>query len=214
MKKKLFAAVLALVGCATLSAQAATNSTDETYVLQAYRANLLEIREARFVLRQSTYPRLRDFAQTVIEDDSLANVRLRSAARVAGVQFPDLVATERTISLMTDTEVDGTSTTTVTTTIVSDANPYGPAAPSAIALRTALAADGWRALNGLSGPDMAHQYWQNATIEDKQMLDLLNDEMANGSDTTLRALADKQAVVVKRHFDLALQHLDGTYSPK
>jgi hypothetical protein len=38
--------------------------------------------------------------------------------------------------------------------------------------------------------------------------------MRNGSDPTLRALADKQSVVVKRHFDLALQHLDGTYTPR
>ena len=214
MKKKLLAAVLALAGFTTLSAQAATNSTDETYVLQAYRANLLEIREARLVLRQSTYPRVREFAQMMIDDHSLANVELRSAARNAGVRFPDLVAAERTISFLTETNPDGTVTTVAMTTTVSDVNPYGPAAPTAIALRTALAADGWVSLIGLSGPDLVRAYWQNAAVEHKQSLDLLNDEMRSGSDPTLRALADKQAVVVKRHFDLALQHLDGTYTPR
>ena len=214
MKKKLLAAVLALAGFTTLSAQAATNSTDEIYVLQAYRANLLEIREARLVLRQSTYPRVREFAQMMIDDHSLANVELRSAARNAGVRFPDLVAAERTISFLTETNPDGTVTTVAMTATVSDINPYGPVAPTAIALRTALAADGWVSLIGLSGSDLGRAYWQNAAVEHKQSLDLLNDEMRNGSDPTLRALADKQSVVVKRHFDLALQRLDGTYTSR
>jgi len=214
MKKKLFVAILALVGCTTLSAQAATNSTDENYVLQAYRSNLLEIREARFVLRTSNGPRVREFAQMMIDDHSLANVELRSAARVAEVRFPDLVAAERTISYMTETNPDGSTTVSTTTTIVTEGNPYGPAAPTAIALQTALAANGWVALNGTAGPDLARQYWQDAVVEHRQMLDLLNDEMRNGSDRTLRALADQQSTVVRRHLDLALQHLDGTYSPR
>jgi predicted outer membrane protein len=213
MKKKLLAAVLALLGLTALSAQAATNSTDENYVLQAYRANLLEIREARVVLRESTYPHVREFAQMMIDDHSLANVELRSAARVARVEFPDLYAAQRTISLLTESNPDGTKSVSLIT-VTSDANPYGPSAPTAIALRTALAADGWVSLIGMSGPDLARQYWQNAAVEHKQMLDLLNDEMRNGSDPTLRALADRQATVVKRHFDLALQHLDGTYVPR
>jgi len=214
MMKTLLATTLALVGLTTLSAQAASNSTDENYVLQAYRSNLLEIREARFVLRNSTGPRVREFAQMMIDDHSLANVQLRSAARVAEVRFPDLVATERTISYMTDTNPDGSTTVSTTTTVVSEGNPYGPAAPTAIALQTSLAANGWVALNGTSGSDLARQYWQDAVVEDRQMLDLFNDEMRNGGDQTLRALADQQATVVKRHLDLALQHLDGTYAPR
>ena len=216
MKKKLLAAVLALLGFTALSAQAASNSTDENYVLQAYRANLLEIREARYVLRQSAYPHLRAFAQMMIDDHSLANVQLRSAARGAGIGFPDLAAAERTISFLTETNPDGSVTTVALTTVTPDANPYGPAAPTAIALRTSLAANGWVSLIGVSGPDLPRQYWQDAVVEHRQMLDLLADETRNGADPTLRALADKQSTVVQRHLNLAMQHLDGTfgiYSP-
>ena len=49
------------------------------------------------------------------------------------------------------------------------------------------------------------------TGQHRQMLDLLNDEMRNGTDPALRALADRQSTVVQRHLDLAMQHLDGTY---
>jgi predicted outer membrane protein len=214
MTNKLLALTLALVGFTTLSAQAASNTTDENYVLGAYRSNLLEIREARYVLRNSTYPRVREFAQMIIDDDSLANVELRSGARVAEVRFPDLVAAERTISWMTETNPDGSTSTVAITSVVTEGNPYGPSAPTAIALQTSLAAGGWVALYGTSGSDLARQYWQNVAVEDRQMLDVLNDEMRNGADPTLRALADRQSIAVHRHLDLALQHLDGTYSPR
>jgi len=210
MNKKLFAATLAFVGLTTLTVQAAPGTTDGNYVLQAYRANLLELREARFILRNSNAPGLRRYAQMMIDDHSIANVELRSAARSAGVRFPDLVAAERTISVMTGTNSDG-STVVATTTVVSNANPYGATAPTAIALRTSLAADGWVALNGSAGPDLGRRYWQDAVVEHRQMLNLLNDEMRHGADQTLRSLADQQSSVVQRHLDLALQHLDGTY---
>ena len=90
-------------------------------------------------------------------------------------------------------------------------NPYGPGTPTAIAWRTSLAADGWQLLGALSGPSLAHQYWQNAAIERYHMLNLLNDEVQNGNDATVRALASHLADVTRQELAIAQQHLDGTW---
>jgi len=208
--KKILIALVAFVAASTLSAQAMTNDTDQRFVIQAYRANLLQIREAREVERETTYPGLRAYAQKAIDDSSLANVKLRSAAHDSGIEFPDLANADETISVMTSTASDGTVQTVMTTTVTSE-NPYGPSEPSSIAWRTSLAADGWLALSTETGPSLAQQYWQNATIERYHMLTLLNDEMSNGSDQTLRALASQLSDVTQHELAIAQQHIDGTW---
>ena len=210
--KKLIAALVAFAAATTLSARAMTNDADQRFVVQAYRANLLQIREAREVERESMYPGLREYAQRAIDDASVANVKLRSAAHDAGIEFPDLAYADEAISVMTSTAPDGT-VQSVTTTTVTSQNPYGPSEPSAIAWRTSLAADGWQALSSETGPSLAQQYWHNATIERYHMLNLLNDEMANGSDPTLRTLASQLSDVMQHELAIAEQHLDGTWVP-
>ena len=211
--KKIIVALVAFVAASTLSARAMTNDTDHRFVIETYRANLLQIREAREVERNATKPGLREYAQRAIDDASVANVKLRSAGHVAGVDFPDLAIADEVISVMTSTSPDGTVQSVTTTTITSE-NPYGPGAPASIAWRSSLAADGWHTLGGASEPGLAHQYWENATIERHHMLNLLNDEMQNGSDQTLRALASQLADVTQQELAIAQQHLDGTWVSK
>jgi hypothetical protein len=211
MKNLFFAAMTALLAMAPLAARADANATNQRFVLQTYRANLFEIREARDVMRASSYPGLREFAQTTIDEQSLANVRLRAAARVAGVTFPDLATEVPLVSVTTGTNPDGTMTTVETTTTFVSVNPYGPNTPTAVAMRTDLAAQGWVALDGLSGSDLARQYWRNAGIERYRMLDMLNDEVTNGSDPRLRALASQLIDVTRRQVSIVQQHLDGTW---
>jgi predicted outer membrane protein len=210
--KKITAALVAFLAASALSAQAMTNDTDQRFVIAAYRANLLQIREAREVERNTAYPGLRDYAQRAIDDASVANVKLRSTSHVAGVSFPDLADVDETISVMTSTASDGTAQTVTTTTVTSE-NPYGSGSPTAIAWRTSLAACGWQPIGADTGPSLARQYWQNAAIERYHMLTLLNDEMQNGADPALRALASQLSDVTQHELAIAQQHLDGTWVP-
>jgi hypothetical protein len=43
------------------------------------------------------------------------------------------------------------------------------------------------------------------------MLNLLNDEVQNGNDATVRALASHLADVTRQELAIAQQHLDGTW---
>jgi len=82
------ALALGLALCALPAAGRAQSSNDATFVRQVAAANEQAIRDARLQLRAGSGESVRTYAQSLIDDDSLALVMLRAAARDAHLVVP------------------------------------------------------------------------------------------------------------------------------
>lgn len=73
-------------------AASGTQPADRDFALAAAIACKFEVIEGRLALAQATDPRLRDFAQVMVDDHTAALEELKAAARSGGVDLPADIA--------------------------------------------------------------------------------------------------------------------------